>query len=149
MRFVWDLLVVIDAERISLLDELPTWYANFFVFFLPLPPAESSDDIFVCFLCRHKGIDLFGNVWKANCRYFIDYEKRFYLKASQKEAVKRSGEVHNLKKKKMKKPMKILDDFKDSKKLFNFHCWFSHFCLTTLLHERLKDLTENSLCHRF
>lgn len=44
MRLFCDLLVVRDAEMMSLLDEFPTLFACFLFFFLPL---ATSDDIFV------------------------------------------------------------------------------------------------------
>lgn len=43
MRFVWDLLVVNDADMISLLEELPTLLPTFFGFFLPFALKISND----------------------------------------------------------------------------------------------------------
>lgn len=45
IRLFWDLLVVKEAEIMSLLDELPQLPADFFVFFFPFA-EEMSDDIF-------------------------------------------------------------------------------------------------------
>lgn len=49
IRLFWDLLVVREAEIISLLEEFPTLFACFLFFFLPFP-IETSDDIFVFLL---------------------------------------------------------------------------------------------------
>lgn len=52
IRLFWDLLVVKDVEMISLLDELPTLFADFFDFFLPF---RMSDDILLWGNLRQTG----------------------------------------------------------------------------------------------